>query len=119
MIQRAGRIDRLGTEFNELLIYNCFQEQGLEALLGLVTRLQQRIATIDRRIPTAQRSRYQDEKIAILQELEKVSELAYLDEMRFPIINFNRKMGKDAANEIPLGIIKALSVRCEMRLLVR
>ena len=66
MIQRAGRIDRLGAEFNELLIYNCFPEQGLEALLGLVTRLQQRIATIDRRIPTAQRSRYQDEKIAIL-----------------------------------------------------
>ena len=42
MIQRAGRIDRLGAEFNELLIYNCFPEQGLEALLGLVTRLQQR-----------------------------------------------------------------------------
>jgi superfamily II DNA or RNA helicase len=123
MIQRAGRIDRLGTEFNELLIYNCFPEQGLEALLGLVTRLQQRIATIDREvgldgsvlgemvsdrsieeIRRLKEADTQDEKIAILQELEQVSELASLDEMRFPLINFNHKMGRDAADEIPLGI---------------
>ncbi len=123
MIQRAGRIDRLGTEFNELLIYNCFPEQGLEKLLGLVARLQKRIATIDREvgldgsvlgemisdrsieeIQRLKKADTQDEKDAILEELEKVSELASLDEMRFPLIDFNNKMGKDAADEIPLGI---------------
>ncbi len=47
MIQRAGRIDRLGTQFAELDIYNCFPQQGLESLLGLVERLQERIRAID------------------------------------------------------------------------
>jgi len=32
MIQRAGRIDRLGTDFETLLMYNCFPEEGLEKL---------------------------------------------------------------------------------------
>lgn len=50
MIQRAGRIDRLGTEFENLFVYNCFPEEGLEKLLGLVKRLQERIATIDREV---------------------------------------------------------------------
>ncbi len=47
MIQRAGRIDRLGTNYQKLFIYNCFPEEGLENLLGLVGRLQKRIADID------------------------------------------------------------------------
>ena len=50
MIQRAGRIDRLGSEYENLTIYNCFPEQGLESLLKLVDRLQKRIATIDREV---------------------------------------------------------------------
>jgi superfamily II DNA or RNA helicase len=123
MIQRAGRIDRLGTEFDELLIYNCFPEQGLEALLGLVARLQQRIATIDREVGLdgsvlgemiSERSIEEirrlkeadtnDEKAAILQELEQASDLISLDEMRFPLIYFIQKMGKDSVDEIPLGI---------------
>jgi superfamily II DNA or RNA helicase len=123
MIQRAGRIDRLGTEFDELLIYNCFPEQGLEALLGLVARLQQRIATIDREvgldgsvlgemisdhsieeIRRLKEADTSDEKAAILQELEQVSDLISLDEMRFPLIDFIQKMGKGGVEEIPLGI---------------
>jgi Helicase conserved C-terminal domain len=123
MIQRAGRIDRLGTEFDELLIYNCFPEQGLEALLGLVARLQQRIATIDREvgldgsvlgemisdrsieeIRRLKEADTSDEKAAILQELEQVSDLISLDEMRFPLIDFMQKMSKDGIEEIPLGI---------------
>ena len=50
MIQRAGRIDRLGTDYETLYIYNCFPEEGLENLLHLVERLQKRIATIDREV---------------------------------------------------------------------
>lgn len=123
MIQRAGRIDRLGTQFDELLIYNCFPEQGLETLLGLVARLQQRIATIDREVgldgsvlgemiserslEEIRRLKEADtdaEKAQILQELEQVADLVSLDEMRFPYLEFLHKMGEDAANEIPLGI---------------
>jgi superfamily II DNA or RNA helicase len=123
MIQRAGRIDRLGTQFEELFIYNCFPEEGLEELLGLVARLQQRIATIDREVgldasvlgevisdrslEELRRLKEADtdaEKAAILQELEQAADLVSLDEMRFPLQEFMQQMGKEAAEEIPLGI---------------
>jgi len=48
MVQRAGRIDRLGTEFETLWIYNMFPDQGLERLLGIVQSLNLKIADIDR-----------------------------------------------------------------------
>ncbi len=48
MVQRAGRIDRIGTHFQQLRILNMFPEDGLEKLLGLVESLSQKIADIDR-----------------------------------------------------------------------
>ncbi len=48
MVQRAGRIDRIGTSFERLHILNMFPEDGLEKLLGLVESLSQKIADIDR-----------------------------------------------------------------------
>jgi hypothetical protein len=48
MIQRAGRIDRIGTSFETLWVHNMFPDDGLEALLGLVESLSQKIASIDR-----------------------------------------------------------------------
>ncbi len=47
MVQRAGRIDRLGTPFETLHIYNMFPERALEALLGLVRRLTAKIDVIN------------------------------------------------------------------------
>ena len=44
MVQRAGRIDRIGTEFETLWIYNMFQDQGLERILGIVQSLSIKIA---------------------------------------------------------------------------
>jgi superfamily II DNA/RNA helicase len=48
MVQRAGRIDRIGTEFDVLRIYNMFPDQGLEQLLGLIATLNERIGAIDK-----------------------------------------------------------------------
>jgi hypothetical protein len=48
MVQRAGRIDRIGTDFDILWIHNMFPDEGLERLLGLVERLSRKIADIDR-----------------------------------------------------------------------
>src|SRR5271156_892212 len=48
MVQRAGRIDRIGTGFDVLWIYNMFPDRGLERLLNLVNSLSQKIADIDR-----------------------------------------------------------------------
>jgi superfamily II DNA or RNA helicase len=47
MVQRAGRIDRLGTQFDMLSIYNMFPEKNLEELLGLVKSLTSKIEVIN------------------------------------------------------------------------
>lgn len=47
MVQRAGRIDRLGSNFDVLTIYNMFPEEALEELLGLVERLTSKIDIIN------------------------------------------------------------------------
>jgi superfamily II DNA or RNA helicase len=47
MVQRAGRIDRIGTDFSNLWVMNMFPEDGLEKLLGLVESLSQKISAID------------------------------------------------------------------------
>ena len=123
MIQRAGRIDRIGTTFETLYIYNCFPEEGLEKLLGLVERLQQRIATIDREVgldgsvlgeAISERSLEElrklkqadtdAEKAIILEELEGISELISLDEMRLPLAEFLNQRGSALIEEIPMGI---------------
>lgn len=47
MVQRAGRIDRLGSPFDALTIYNMFPEAALEDLLGLVQSLTSKIDVIN------------------------------------------------------------------------
>ncbi|MDQ6662177.1 MAG: DEAD/DEAH box helicase, partial [Chloroflexota bacterium] len=47
MVQRAGRIDRIGTNFETLWVMNMFPDDGLEKLLGLVESLSLKITTID------------------------------------------------------------------------
>lgn len=47
MVQRSGRIDRLGTAFDTLTIGNLFPEDELENLLGLVKSLTAKIDTIN------------------------------------------------------------------------
>lgn len=48
MVQRAGRIDRIGSEFPILWVYNMFPDEGLERLLRLVESLSRKISDIDR-----------------------------------------------------------------------
>ncbi|NVM30013.1 MAG: helicase [Candidatus Helarchaeota archaeon] len=119
MIQRAGRIDRIGSPFKELVIYNCFPEEGLNDLLGLVDRLQKRIRDIDRAIgldasvlgeavhpksfDELKRIKAQDNKI--LDELEQqVFELVSMEEMKFPLMEFIHNLSESILKEIPLGI---------------
>lgn len=47
MIQRAGRIDRIGSPFKKITIYNFYPEDELEALLYLVETLQRKIMAIN------------------------------------------------------------------------
>ncbi len=47
MIQRAGRIDRIGCPFEKIYVYNFFPEEELEDLIRLVEILQNKIRAID------------------------------------------------------------------------
>ncbi len=50
MIQRAGRIDRIGSPFDVIFIYNFYPEKELESLLELVKILQEKIEMINETI---------------------------------------------------------------------
>ncbi|MBD3213068.1 MAG: hypothetical protein GF311_10715 [Candidatus Lokiarchaeota archaeon] len=47
MIQRSGRIDRLGALHDKVGIFNFFPQTGLERLIHLIERLRRRLTTID------------------------------------------------------------------------
>ena len=119
MIQRAGRIDRVGSPHRELLIYNCFPEAELEELLGLVGRLQKRIADIGRNIGNdasilgelvTEKSLEEIKRLKaadrqVLQEIEEEeASLLSADEMRLPLLAYLQELGESAVNEIPMGI---------------
>ncbi|MGA2732789.1 MAG: helicase-related protein [Syntrophobacteraceae bacterium] len=90
MVQRAGRIDRIGTNFDLLYIYNIFPDAGLEKLLGLVERLTRKIGQIDDTIgldasilgeainPKTFNTlkRIESEDASVIEEEEELSELA-------------------------------------------
>ena len=50
MIQRAGRIDRIGSPYSKIYVYNFFPEDELEELLKLVQILQNKIMNIDKSV---------------------------------------------------------------------
>ncbi|MDQ5823404.1 MAG: SNF2-related protein [Chloroflexota bacterium] len=119
MIQRAGRIDRVGSPHPELLIYNCFPEDELEQLLGLVGRLQSRIAAIGRSIGNdasilgevvAEKSLEELRRLraadrVVLEEIEaEEEEWLSGDEMRLPLVAYLQELGESAVAEIPMGI---------------
>ncbi|MEL7591656.1 MAG: helicase-related protein, partial [Anaerolineaceae bacterium] len=118
MIQRAGRIDRLGTEFDTLHVFNCFPQTGLEQLLRLVERLQDRIRDIDRTVgldasilgevvssrSLDQLRRLHQEDQSVIDELEREIELVSTDEMKLPLILYLQQAGLEKVKSIPLGI---------------
>jgi superfamily II DNA/RNA helicase len=50
IVQRTGRIDRIGSEHDKITIYNVFTETGLESILGLMERLSLKIAQAHRSV---------------------------------------------------------------------
>ncbi len=44
LIQRAGRVDRIGQKATQVLCYSCLPEEGIETIIGLRRRIGQRIA---------------------------------------------------------------------------
>jgi hypothetical protein len=122
MVQRAGRIDRIGTEFDALWIYNMFPDRGLERLLGLVDSLSRKIADIDRLgmldasvlgeevHPQIFNSlkRIREEDNSIIEEEEQFTELASSEILLQQLRAFVNGGGRDAVEQLPDGIHSGL-----------
>ncbi len=50
MVQRVGRLDRLGSPHERIYVYNFFPEEELEELLGLLQRLYEKLDAINRTV---------------------------------------------------------------------
>lgn len=122
MVQRAGRIDRIGTEFDTLWIYNMFPDEGLEKLLGLVESLSRKIDGINqtgfldssilgetvnpRNFNTLRRIR--DEDGAVIEEEEKFTELVSNEFLLQSLRNLLNTEGREMLEELPDGIHSGL-----------
>ncbi|MGH2484423.1 MAG: helicase-related protein, partial [Ktedonobacterales bacterium] len=118
LIQRAGRVDRIGSEFEHIELYNVFPEDELENLLGLVHRLADRIAAIDRSVGldasvlgemVSGRSLDQLRQLHrndqnVLNDLERQAELISIEDMKFPLVSYIQQIGESVVSDIPMGI---------------
>ena len=123
MVQRAGRIDRIGTKFDTLWIYNMFPEEGLERLLRLVQSLSEKIADIDRtgfldasvlgetvhprNFNTLRRIREEDG--TVIEEEEQFTELASNEFLLQQLRTLLNKEGQEALDQLPDGIHSGLA----------
>ncbi len=122
LVQRNGRIDRIGSPHTEIGIYNLFPEEELEALLGLIERLSDRISTIDelglldasvlgevvhpRTFNTIRRIR--DEDGTVLDEEEARAELAGPEMLLKQLKDLLNRDGTNTLTTLPNGIHSGL-----------
>ena len=122
LVQRSGRIDRLGSPHDRITICNMFPEAELEQLLRLVERLQERISRIDdlglldasvlgevvhpRTFNTIRRIRKEDG--AVLEEEEARAELAGPEVLLKQLKELLGREGSDAVVDLPDGIHSGL-----------
>lgn len=122
LVQRNGRIDRIGSAHPEIGIYNFFPEEELEGLLHLIEQLSGRISTIDdlglldasvlgeivhpRTFNTLRRIRAEDG--AVLDEEEARAELAGPEMLLKQLKEVLHREGGDSIAELPNGIHSGL-----------
>ena len=122
LVQRNGRIDRIGSPHEKITIYNMFPEDELERLLRLVARLTKRITQIDdmgmldasvlgevvhpRTFNTIRRIR--DEDGTVLDEEEERAELAGPEMLLKQLKEVLSREGFESVADLPDGIHSGL-----------
>jgi len=118
MIQRAGRIDRIGSDWDLVYVYNFFPEDHLESLLNLVHRLYEKLDAIKRTIGLDASTlgetvdprdfntikRIRDEDTSVLDELEETSELTVGEFVKQELLDFLKRVGEERLKRIPVGV---------------
>ena len=124
MIQRAGRIDRIGSPFDEVYIYNFYPERELESLLELVKTLQTKIEMINETIgldASVLGEKINPKVFGIIRDLKGTEEqkeriLRELEEEQFgggelfwqPLKDFGLERLKEFCESLPHGIQSGL-----------
>jgi len=124
MIQRAGRIDRIGSPFDEIYIYNFYPEKELESLLELVKILQTKIEMINETIgldASVLGEKINPKVFGIIRDLKGTEEqkeriLRELEEEQFgggelfwqPLKDFGLERLKEFCKSLPHGIQSGL-----------
>ncbi len=123
MVQRAGRIDRIGSQFDTLWIYNMFPDEGLERLLRLVKSLNHKIETINqagfldasvlgevvtpRNFNTLRRIEEEDD--SVVEEQEELMELAGSELLLAHLRDVLAREGREEIEDLPDGIHSGLA----------
>jgi len=121
MIQRAGRIDRIGSPYKQIFVYNFFPEDELEELLRLVQILQNKIIDIDESVGLDQTilgetihpkvfgviRRILKKDATIFEELE-TNAFGGGEKFYQPLKDFQRQRAIEELDQIPLGIHSGL-----------
>ena len=123
MVQRAGRIDRIGSKHPTLWVHNMFPEAGLERLLRLVENLSRKITDIDRtgfldasvlgeavhpkNFNTLQR--IMEEDGTVIEEQEQFAELASNEFLLLQLRALLESGGRESLETLPDGIHSGLA----------
>ena len=123
MVQRAGRIDRIGSQFDTLWIHNMFPDEGLERLLRLVESLSRKIETINRtgfldasvlgEMVTPRNfntlRRIEEEDDSVVEEQEAALELASAEMLLAHLRDVLAREGQEKVEDLPDGIHSGLA----------
>jgi hypothetical protein len=117
IVQRAGRVDRLGSQYDTATSTVFIPEKELEDLLGLLEKLETKIQKIADTVGTEATilgerenpknfnaaTRIMNEDPKLMDDLERSMELLIVDTPFQFILAYLKKMGKRALEAIPLG----------------
>ncbi|MEJ7815727.1 MAG: helicase-related protein [Rubrobacter sp.] len=117
MVQRVGRIDRLGSPHSEIAVHNFFPDEGLDELLGLMQRLAVKIEAIDRNVGLESTilgekvnpkdfnalKRIEDEDQAVTAELEAETEVSG-EVLRQILADYLKEFGTGRLERVPYGV---------------
>ncbi|KKK58125.1 hypothetical protein LCGC14_3047580, partial [marine sediment metagenome] len=129
MIQRAGRIDRLGSCHGKITIHNFFLEEGLEALLNLMQRIFSRLRKIDAAIeldaPILESDqeyqnlkRIKEQDTDIIEEYENKLEFIGLNQSKKDLLTAIKEIGIKTFGKLPNGIFSGMLTRDQSGLVV-
>ncbi len=118
IIQRIGRLDRIGSPYDFIHVYNFFPEEELESILNLLKRLYNKLDAINRSVgldvsvlgetPNPKDFGYIrdifDAKKEVLDELEEISEIAVGEFLKDEVLKYIQSEGAKKLQKIPSGV---------------